>query len=105
MGASSAGSICVSSSVAVWVGATETGSTSTLWVCLFLRENAVRSSTLEQSDALPRLMLVTRHEHRGILNSLNQAHLCAARQAQHCTTSRLNETSHGARTFGRLSRG
>src|SRR6516165_7205551 len=33
--------------------------------------------------ALPRLMLVTRHEHRGVLDHLNQAHLCAARQAQH----------------------
>jgi len=50
MGASSAGSICVSSSVAVWVGSADTGSTSALWVCLFLRENAVRSSTLEQSE-------------------------------------------------------
>jgi len=33
--------------------------------------------------ALPRLMLVTRHEHRGVLDHLNQAHLGAARQAQH----------------------
>jgi hypothetical protein len=33
--------------------------------------------------ALPRLMLVTRHEHRGVLNNLKQAHLYAARQAQH----------------------
>jgi hypothetical protein len=39
--------------------------------------------------ALPRLMLVTRHKHRCVLDHLNQAHLCAARQAQHCATRSL----------------
>ncbi len=43
----------------------------------------------------PRMMLVTRNKHRGVLDHLNQAHLCAARQAQHCTTTHLNEKISG----------
>jgi hypothetical protein len=33
--------------------------------------------------ALPCMMLVTGHRHRGVLGHLNQAHLCAALPAQH----------------------
>jgi len=34
------------------------------------------------------MMLKTGHQHRGVLGHLNQAHLCAALQAEHLLTTR-----------------
>ena len=93
------GTISIGSINTVWAD-----SSGTVWIGCGSRCLAVeRPPPLDcgAARALPRLMLVTGNEHRGVFDHLNQAHLCTALQAQHCSNLRKSAATQYLRVeFG-----